>query len=115
MGPPFIIVIALLNPLPLLADRWLAPRLPGFASTLVYPLAMTAFAYIGTATSPFGSSGRFTYSQYDNLVLLQLVSLTGMWGLAFLIDLVGSGRQLGPGNASSPGGRSSAAHWYLSA
>lgn len=90
MGPLLIIATALFNTLPLLADRWLAPRLPGFASTLVFPLSMTALQFTGSITSPLGSSGALVYSQYDNLALLQLVSLTGMWGLAFLMGWLGS-------------------------
>jgi apolipoprotein N-acyltransferase len=88
---PVIIVAGLLGPLPLVADRWLAPRLPGFASTLVFPLAMTALEFINVSTNPMGSYGQSSaYSQYDNLVLLQLVSLTGMWGLSFLMTWLSS-------------------------
>jgi apolipoprotein N-acyltransferase len=90
MGLPLIIATALFSALPLLADRWLAPRLPGFASTLAFPLAMTALEFIGSVTSPFGSSGLAVYTQYNNLALLQLVSLTGMWGLLFLMRWLGS-------------------------
>jgi len=90
LGPPIAIAVSLLIPLPLLADRWLAPHLRGFASTLVYPLTMTAFIFISSVTSPFGSSSALPYSQFDNLPLLQLVSLTGMWGLSFLINWLGS-------------------------
>jgi apolipoprotein N-acyltransferase len=88
---PVVIGAALLGPLPLLVDRWLAPRLPGFASTLVIPLALVAFEYINTATNPMGSYGMTAaYTQYQNIGLLQLVSLTGMWGLTFLICWLGS-------------------------
>jgi apolipoprotein N-acyltransferase len=90
MGIPIIIGAALLGPLPLLVDRWLSPRLPGFTSTLVFPLAMTALEFINLATNPFGSYGASVYTQYDNLVLLQVVSLTGMWGVSFLMSWLGS-------------------------
>jgi apolipoprotein N-acyltransferase len=93
MGPtamPIIIGSSLLGPLVLLADRLLAPRLPGFAGTLVFPLAMTTMDYLNTFTNPFGSNGAIAYSQYDNLAMLQLVSLTGMWGLSFLLSWLGS-------------------------
>ncbi|HLF73248.1 MAG TPA: nitrilase-related carbon-nitrogen hydrolase [Anaerolineales bacterium] len=83
---PVIVGAAILSGLPLVADRLLAPRLPGFASTLVFPLAMTALEYINVATNPLGSTGASAYSQFDNLVLLQLVSLTGMWGISFLMS-----------------------------
>ena len=83
---PIAIGAAILGGLPLIADRLLAPRLPGFASTLVFPLAMTSLEYINVATNPLGSAGATPYSQFDNLVLLQLVSLTGIWGISFLMS-----------------------------
>ena len=85
LGPPIVLLVALLFPLPYLADRKLAPHLPGFTNSLVFPVVMTAFIFISAVTSPFGSSGAPPYTQYDNLVLLQLISLTGIWGLSFVI------------------------------
>ncbi len=88
---PVVIGAGLLGPLPLLADRRLTPHLPGFASTLVFPLAMTALEFINVLTNPMGSYGQSSaYSQYDSLVLLQLVSLTGLWGLSFLMAWLSS-------------------------
>src|SRR5512139_2130727 len=89
LAPIIVIIFALLTPLPLLADRWLAPRLPGFASTLVYPLVITVVSVLNSVTSPFGSSSGLIFTQHNNLVLLQLVSLTGMWGPTFLIAWLG--------------------------
>ncbi len=89
LAPIIVIIFALITPLPLLVDRWLAPRLPGFTSTLVYPLVITAVSILNSVTSPFGSSSGLIFSQYNNLVLLQLVSLTGMWGPTFLIAWLG--------------------------
>lgn len=89
LAPIIAIIFALLTPLPLLADRWLAPRLPGFTSTLVYPLVITAVSILNSVTSPFGSSSGLIFTQHNNLVLLQLVSLTGMWGPTFLIAWLG--------------------------
>ena len=31
------------------------------------------------------STGSTVYSQYDSLALMQILSVTGMWGVAFLI------------------------------
>ncbi|MHC4160085.1 MAG: nitrilase-related carbon-nitrogen hydrolase [Planctomycetota bacterium] len=72
--------------LPYLADRLLAHRLKGFASTLVFPLAVTAMDFISATTSPMGSLGAYAYALNDNLVLLQLLSVTGMWGITFLVS-----------------------------
>jgi apolipoprotein N-acyltransferase len=68
-----------------LADRLLAPRLKGFAATLVFPLALTAMGFLAMTNSPIGSFGAGAYAQYGNLALMQLLSVTGMSGVAFLV------------------------------
>ena len=71
--------------LPYLADRLLVNRLRGFAATLVFPLLQVSLEYIITVTSPLGSWGSLAYTQHSFLPFLQLLSITGMWGLSFLI------------------------------
>jgi apolipoprotein N-acyltransferase len=87
--PFFLISMAistlLIGALPYLADRLLAPRLPGFAATLVYPLTVTALDFLTVSANPLGSFGAQAYTQYNSLVLMQLLSVTGMWGITFLI------------------------------
>jgi apolipoprotein N-acyltransferase len=73
-----------LGGLPFLADRLLAPRFKGFAATLVFPLAATAVDFLNARYNPMGSFGAQAYNLYGNLALMQLLSLTGMWGLVFL-------------------------------
>ena len=86
----FIVAVgALLQALPYLADRLLAPRLPGFATTLAFPLALTALSFGDMSTNPLGSWGALGYTQYGDLALMQLVSITGMLGLTFLIGWFG--------------------------
>lgn len=69
---------------PYAADRWLARRIGGAASTLVFPCASTVLDYLN-GSGPYGSWGAVGYSQYGNLPLLQVLSITGLWGLTFLI------------------------------
>lgn len=83
---PTIISVVLLSALSYLVDRWLYHRLPGFSSTLVFPLAATALEFANLASSPLGSWGASAYTQSGSLVLMQLVSLTGIWGIALLIN-----------------------------
>jgi apolipoprotein N-acyltransferase len=71
--------------LPYLADRLLTDRLRNFAATLAFPLLQVSLEYINTAVSPFGSWGALAYTQQSFLPLLQLLSITGMWGVSFLI------------------------------
>jgi len=87
--PFFLITMAistlLIGALPYLADRLLSHRLPGFASTLVFPLAVTSVEFLTISTNPLGSFGGQAYTQANNLVLLQLLSITGMWGITFIM------------------------------
>ncbi|HYX50673.1 MAG TPA: hypothetical protein VE843_13070, partial [Ktedonobacteraceae bacterium] len=82
----YILVVLLtgLTMLPYLADRLLTPRLGGFVATLVFPLAYTTIEYLGSF-GPFGTINSIANTQYGNLPLMQLVSVTGIWGITFLI------------------------------
>ena len=80
-----ILVYSLLFWLPYLLDRLLVPHLPGVLRTLVFPLAAVTLNYLLLFT-PFHTLGSPAYTQYGNLPLMQLVSLTGIWGLTFLIS-----------------------------
>ena len=78
-------MIAIAFTISYLADRLLASRFVGIASTLIFPLACVTVEFINTRSSPFGSWGAVAYTQYDNLPLMQLVSVTGIFGISFLI------------------------------
>jgi apolipoprotein N-acyltransferase len=69
--------------LPYLIDRLLAPRLSGLAATLVFPAAAVTVEY-AASFGPFGTWGSTAYTQ-QNLALLQLTSVTGIWGVTFLL------------------------------
>jgi len=71
--------------IPFIADRILAPRIGGFAGTLVLPCAWVAVEFAVAGLVPYGSWGSAAYSQHESLVLLQLVSVTGIYGVSFLI------------------------------
>lgn len=71
--------------LPFAIDRMLAPRLRGFAATLVFPAAWVALEFTNALVNPMGAWGGLAYTQTGNLPLLQLVAVTGMWGVSFLI------------------------------
>ena len=80
----FAVVSAGAALLPYIADRLLAKRLGAFFGTLVFPCALvcTQFLY---SQGPHGSWGSLAYTQAGNLPLLQLLSVTGLWGVTFLI------------------------------
>ncbi len=80
----FLLISAISAVLPYAMDRWLGPRLPAVIRTFVFPvvLVVTQFIY---AHGPFGSWGSIAYTQSGNLPLLQLLSVTGLWGIVLLI------------------------------
>jgi apolipoprotein N-acyltransferase len=81
---------AVVGILPYLLDRVLARRLGGLPGTLVFPLAMTTVYYLVALLSPLGTLFNPAYTQYGDLPLLQLVSVTGLWGIVFLMSWLAS-------------------------
>ena len=65
-------------------DRLLWRRYSGILSTLVFPLASTTVGYLATLGNPLGTAGSEAYGQTEQ-GLLQIVSLTGVWGIVFLL------------------------------
>lgn len=82
----FVAGLGIGGTVPYAVDVLLARRLGGVARTLVFPLAVTVAELVSTLGNPFGTAGSTAYSQYSNLPLLQLVSVTGIWGLTFLVS-----------------------------
>jgi apolipoprotein N-acyltransferase len=83
----FIVVVAIFSFLfvPYIVDRLLTPRLDGYKSVLVLPLAAASIEYLYSILFPWGTWCTIPYSQSGSLPLLQLLSLTGMWGVTFLV------------------------------
>lgn len=75
--------------LPYLVDHRLHRRLSPMAATLVFPSCWAAIEFL-MSRGPFGSWFSAGYSQYGNLPLLQLLSVTGLWGVTFLIGWTAS-------------------------
>ncbi len=87
-GAAYLVVatlIGLASFLPYVADRLLAHRLRGLPATLVLPAAAVTAEFASSLWSPYGTWGGAAYTQTRDLPLLQLVSVTGIWGISFLI------------------------------
>ena len=82
----FMAAVTAFGVLPYLIDRLLAPRLGSrFAATLIFPLSVTVFDYVSmSGITPYGSFGAQGYTQYGLPVIMQLASITGLWGITFL-------------------------------
>jgi len=81
----FVIGLGLGGTAPYVVDHVLASRLGTLPRTMVFPAAVTTVELLGTIGNPFGTAGSTAYSQYANLPLMQVVSVTGIWGLTFLV------------------------------
>lgn len=78
--------LAALLTLPYLLDRLLVRRLRPWAALLVFPASVAATEFLITLLSPFGTAyGSQAATQVDVLPLLQLVSVTGSYGIGFLL------------------------------
>ena len=73
-----------LGVLPYVADTALVRRVPAWARTLVFPAAAVVLDWAFGLTS-LGTLGSLAYSQFGFLSLTQVASVTGIWGIVFLI------------------------------
>lgn len=108
-GPAGTLAAAALGPLlflPYAADRLLTPRLGGLMRVLVFPAAQVALEWGIYLVSPFASFGALAYTQVGWTSLIQLASMTGLWGVSFLVALAGS---VGASLITERAGRKSAA------
>lgn len=92
----FLITCAIsgvLGALPYLGHRLLAPHLGAVVGSLVFPSASVALLYVLSVGSPFGTWGVDGYVQADFSALTQFASLTGIWGVTFMVFWCASAMQ----------------------
>ncbi|RSN28610.1 apolipoprotein acyltransferase [Amycolatopsis sp. WAC 01416] len=77
-------LLAVLQTTAFLADRLLADR-AGVLRTLVFPVTLVAGEYLFTVITGFGDFGALGSTQSGNLPLLQTASVTGVYGLTFVL------------------------------
>jgi apolipoprotein N-acyltransferase len=80
----FCFLVGLTLLLPYALDRFLALRERGLSRTLVFPLALVCTEFL-ISMGPYGTWCSAAYTQAGQLALLQLLSVTGLYGVTFLI------------------------------
>ena len=80
----FLSITGLFMIAPYAVDKAIAQRFPGLAGTLVFPLMCVAVGFFDSR-GIYGTWGNAAYSQYGFLPLVQLVSVTGLFGISFLM------------------------------
>ena len=66
-----------------------------WGALLAFPSAWVSFEYMSNLLSPHGTAGSISYSQLKFLPVLQFASITGPWGISFLMMLFSSSLALG--------------------
>ena len=56
-------------------------------AALVFPAIWVTFEFVGARLSPHSTFGNISYSQMDFLPVLQIASITGIWGISFCLFL----------------------------
>lgn len=80
-------IIALVFAADVLLFRVLVLRRALWTALLAFPAVWVSFEYLRNLTTPNGTAGSFAYSQLNFLPFLQLASITGPWGMSFLLML----------------------------
>lgn len=85
--PVFMLVNAIVATLTFVLTRLILNRLNiSLAQTLIFPIVATGVEFFMMTDSPLGSFGASAYTQYAFSPLIQTVSITGMWGIVFLVS-----------------------------
>lgn len=71
-------------------DSIMYHKIKGFLSTLIFPLCYVIIEWLITLANPLGNTGMLAYSQYQILPVMQLASITGTYGITFIIVWFGS-------------------------
>ena len=58
-----------------------------WSAMLAFPATWVTFEYVNNLTSPHGTAGSLAYSQLNFVPFLQLASVTGPWGMSFVLLL----------------------------
>jgi len=94
MPLPIVIVMLALTSLvcvtAVLSARLAMQALPGGIAAFAFPATWTAGEFVLSLLSPHGTAFSLAYTQTDVLPLLQIASVTGLWGVTFLVTLAPS-------------------------
>jgi apolipoprotein N-acyltransferase len=59
-----------------------------FLAAFTFPVYWVTCEYLNAMASPHGTWGNLAYTQMDFLPLIQIASVTGLWGISFIVFLV---------------------------
>lgn len=72
----------------IVAARAAVLRTKPWLAAFVFPAVWMTYEFLLSLVSPNGTAGSIAYTQTDFLPLIQVASLTGIWGITFILTLV---------------------------
>lgn len=72
----------------LVAFRYVAIRSNPWVASYVFASGWTAYEFIVSLYSSYGTFHSMAYTQISNLPIIQVTSITGIWGITFLLTLI---------------------------
>jgi apolipoprotein N-acyltransferase len=70
---------------PFAVDRLISHRFSGILSTLAFPVSWVTVEYLSSSSPFMGTAFVLALTQFDSPLLTQISSVTGIWGISFLI------------------------------
>jgi len=101
LGLPFVaflaifLTVAIVFAVSVLLFRALALRGAYWSALLAFPSLWVTAEYVRNLTTPHGTAGSLAYSQLNFLPFLQLASITGPWGMSFVLLLFSASIAIG--------------------
>jgi apolipoprotein N-acyltransferase len=71
--------------MPFAVDRLISHRLSGILSTLAFPISWVTVEYLSSSSPFMGTAFVLALTQFDSPLLTQISSVTGIWGISFLV------------------------------
>ena len=105
--PPLLIVLSFLGPaisfgFEVLFSRAFVRRGQLFRAAFVFPAYWITYEYLTEFRSPHSTFGNLAYSQMNCLPVIQIASITGIWGISFVVFLFASTISVLLSGAGSP-------------
>lgn len=86
-----IIIVTVLPPivfgLYILLNRWIILKSQSTWALFAFPVIVTAFEFLIFNNQVDGTAGGLAYTQSNYLPLIQIASVTGIWGIVFIVSL----------------------------
>jgi apolipoprotein N-acyltransferase len=83
----YFVVPAVVFGLGVLFTRSFLRRRALFPAALAFPVYWVAYEYLTAITSPHSTWGNLAYTQMNCLPVIQIASITGLWGISFIVFL----------------------------